>query len=426
MSGPQGLAIDGNNDIFIADTGNNRIVEVNGLTFADSVVASNGATFSAPTGVAVDAAGDVYVSDTTNGLTILYLNGFSQIPVKTGLSAPKGIALDGFDNIYLANTGDNNVIELNQNTATANLGSVTLTNSASQTLYVYNTGNQQLAFNAAAVLSGSTDFSIGNSSTCTGSATVNPGGVCTFDVTFAPTATGVETATITLSDNGTIGTDIINLTGTGASAALTPTTTALVGSPNPIAIGMTGTLTATVAPGACSGTVKFYYGSLELGSGTLSDGVASITASTAGIPATTYTITADYQGTSSCAASSGTVNEVVQTSINSTTTLVGSPNPIVEGATGSLTATITPSNCTGTVKFYYTSLYLGEATVTSGVASLSEGTAGVPPGNYLITADYSGGGGCNASSGTKTEQVIASSVTKESPREISVDERLAR
>src|SRR5436190_5908160 len=73
---PSGLAIDATGNVYIADTGNNRIRKV---TPAGSVstVAGNGvagyvdgpaasAQFDAPVGVAVDTTGNVYVADTYN------------------------------------------------------------------------------------------------------------------------------------------------------------------------------------------------------------------------------------------------------------------------------------------------------------------------------------------------------------------------
>ena len=58
LSNPDGVAVDGAGDVFIADFGNNRVVEVT-PSGVQTTVAGTGAT---PTGVAVDAAGDVFTA----------------------------------------------------------------------------------------------------------------------------------------------------------------------------------------------------------------------------------------------------------------------------------------------------------------------------------------------------------------------------
>jgi hypothetical protein len=76
---PQGLAVDSNGDLFIADTGNSVIREINtsgiittvageGRQFGDSGDGgpATSALLDAPTDVAVDAAGDLYIADTGN------------------------------------------------------------------------------------------------------------------------------------------------------------------------------------------------------------------------------------------------------------------------------------------------------------------------------------------------------------------------
>jgi len=56
--------VDGAGDLYIADTGNNRVVEVTAAGVA-SVLSTGGLTLSHPFGVAVDGAGDVYIADAT-------------------------------------------------------------------------------------------------------------------------------------------------------------------------------------------------------------------------------------------------------------------------------------------------------------------------------------------------------------------------
>ena len=76
---PDGVAVDAAGDLFIADTDNSRIREVNAATHVITTVAGNGycgysgdggpataAELDYPSGVAVDAAGDLFIADTDN------------------------------------------------------------------------------------------------------------------------------------------------------------------------------------------------------------------------------------------------------------------------------------------------------------------------------------------------------------------------
>jgi sugar lactone lactonase YvrE len=72
---PQQVAVDGSGNIYVADSGNNKIRKIqNGavMTFAGAGAqgSANGpsysATFSGPSGIAIDGAGNIYVADTAN------------------------------------------------------------------------------------------------------------------------------------------------------------------------------------------------------------------------------------------------------------------------------------------------------------------------------------------------------------------------
>ena len=78
---PAGVAVDSAGDLFIADTSNNVIREVNPPRGVITTVAGNGtvgysgdngpataAELNEPTGVAVDSAGDLFIADTGNNV----------------------------------------------------------------------------------------------------------------------------------------------------------------------------------------------------------------------------------------------------------------------------------------------------------------------------------------------------------------------
>lgn len=143
LNGPQGLALDGFGDLFIADTENNRIREVNGsgiITTAagngntayggDGGAATNAALYD-PAAVFVDAAGNLFIADSgnnvirevgTNGIidTIagMVAGGYSGDggPAANALmNYPYGVAVDSSGNVFIADTGNARVRQVATN-----------------------------------------------------------------------------------------------------------------------------------------------------------------------------------------------------------------------------------------------------------------------------------------------------------------------
>ena len=119
---PFGLAIDKNNNLYIADRGNNRIRKVDGSGLISTVAGDGGfyfigdngpayrASIAGPTGVAVDGKGNIYIADRNNnrirvvdklgmirtlmGTGQRDYNGDSELARETNLKLPFGVALD--------------------------------------------------------------------------------------------------------------------------------------------------------------------------------------------------------------------------------------------------------------------------------------------------------------------------------------------
>jgi uncharacterized protein (TIGR03437 family) len=141
LNAPNGVAVDGAGDLFIADAGNNRIREVsNGIitTLAGGGQASLGdggpatnATLYAPAGVAVDGQGNVFIADSGNNrvrkvsasgvIATLAGNGkagFSgdgAAAIGASLSQPQYVAIDGQGNVFISDTGNNRVRKVSGN-----------------------------------------------------------------------------------------------------------------------------------------------------------------------------------------------------------------------------------------------------------------------------------------------------------------------
>ncbi len=116
---PLGVAVDGSGDVFIADTLNNRVLveKPDGSGgYTRSVVDATG--LLRPWGVAVDASGDVFIGDSGNNRVLVdkpngthgYTGAYNQTVVRTGLSAPLGLTVDGAGDVFIADDGDNRVL----------------------------------------------------------------------------------------------------------------------------------------------------------------------------------------------------------------------------------------------------------------------------------------------------------------------------
>ena len=149
FSGPTGLAVDAAGDLFVADTGNGQVVEIPAGGGAQTTVASG---LVSPVGVAVDAAGDLFIADPTNtSLAKKPLNSrHAASSVGSGLSHPEGVALDAAGDLFIADTGDSSVVEVPagggaQTTVASGLnGPIGLAVDGSGDLFIANTGNNSV------------------------------------------------------------------------------------------------------------------------------------------------------------------------------------------------------------------------------------------------------------------------------------------
>jgi sugar lactone lactonase YvrE len=132
LSAPAGVAIDATGNIYIADTGNNRIrrIDVAGMitTVAGAGAAGSSgdggqaklALLNGPLGIAVDSAGNFYIADEANSrirkvdvtgvITTIAGNGTAGFSgdgaqaTKAAINFPRAVAVDGAGNVYIADT----------------------------------------------------------------------------------------------------------------------------------------------------------------------------------------------------------------------------------------------------------------------------------------------------------------------------------
>jgi uncharacterized repeat protein (TIGR03803 family) len=255
--------------------------------------------------------------------------------------------------------------------------------------------NNAYGKNAQVCIARSSDGSWAGAVGISGSASVTPLAL-SGTVTYAYTCGGVETALAAISVAG----------------VKNPTTTAVTATPNPVVIGQSVVLSATVIGGSApaTGTVTFYYGSTVLGSGTVNSQVASYSASTAGIPPGTYGVTAQYFGDSTYSGSTSAPVPITVVAAPTSTALTASSAAVTAPSTVTLTATVTGSSGTipaGRVTFFNSANALVTVPLTNGTAAYVAPTEGFPAGTYQITALYSGGSGDAAS----TSSVVSVTIT---------------
>ncbi len=214
---PSGITVDGNDNVYVADTGNNTIRKITSSgfvsTFAGSGIAGSdddigsAATFSNPTAIAISSDGDVYVADSGNnairkivtvtvaGVSTTTVSTFagSSAGIRVNLNNPGGLAVDNNENVYVADTGNHIILMITQDgavsTLAGTLGSPESTDGngaaarfyrpsgitvdlAGSTIFVADTGNNSIR-KIVAVGSANTVSTVAGSASVVGSADGN-------------------------------------------------------------------------------------------------------------------------------------------------------------------------------------------------------------------------------------------------------------
>jgi hypothetical protein len=167
-------------------------------------------------------------------------------------------------------------------------------------------------------------------------------------------------------------------------------------------VTLQATVTQTVGNTPPGGKVQITANGAVVSTLPLSGGTASLSVSTDGLPAGNYSLAANYPGSATDEPSTSPAVPFVLLAATATN-VSASPNPVTQGNTTFLTATVTETDGsaipTGVVTFSYQGSVLGSGNLASGVATLPLGTSGFSSGTYSITAAYGGDSGNGASSG---------------------------
>lgn len=122
---PVGLTVDGSGNVYVAETGNNRVQKLSAaeafvfqIGRSDEASGSANGEFSSPTDVVLDSDGNIFVTDSGNN-RVQKFNSSGTYVSKFGstgtgdnqLSTPSGIVVDANDDIYVVDNGNNRVVK---------------------------------------------------------------------------------------------------------------------------------------------------------------------------------------------------------------------------------------------------------------------------------------------------------------------------
>ncbi len=143
LGSPMGIAVDRFGNIYISDTANHRVRRVDARTGEIETVVGTGkrgfdndggnadmATLNGPTGLAFDTLGNLYIADTGNQRIRMYTpkgylytvagdgrrgyNGNGMKPLSSSLNNPTGVAVSPQGELYISDTGNNLVRKIDR------------------------------------------------------------------------------------------------------------------------------------------------------------------------------------------------------------------------------------------------------------------------------------------------------------------------
>jgi sugar lactone lactonase YvrE len=333
---PHGVTVDGSGNVFVADTNNRAVDEIEagtggnaaGVVSSSSTVVTVGSGFSSPFGVAVDGSGNVFVADTNNravkeieagtggNAAGMVSSSSTVVAVGGSFSGPEGVVVDGSGHVFVADYFHNAVDEIDLTAppalafASTSIGNTSTDSPKSVT--VQNAGNANLTISPQSSgnnPSVATNFTLANTSTCPsvasgGSAgTLAENGLCTYAFNFVPQANGTINGSAVVTDNSlnaSAAMQTILLSGMGTrppgTDTITPAAATITYGTTPTTLSAqlsytytqapTGAVTFQVASGtivtaACTGTASPLSCSASYPTGTLAAGNHTITASVA-------------------------------------------------------------------------------------------------------------------------------------------------
>ncbi len=273
---PSAAAADAAGNLYIADYFNQRIRKVDPTGVITTIAGDGNASFSGdggpataaelnlPNDVVVDAAGNIYIADSgnnrirkidTSGIMTTVAGGL-QNAGSPGVNTPLALTFDAAGNLYYSDAGSNTVQEFFPVGTAPFQGTPLGTTAATQTVTLSNIGNLPItiASGTSFSLSGNpSDFAV-SGGTCLAGATIeSDGGSCTLQISFTPTVAGLRTLVVSVVDSALNSPQTFSINGTGLPVPATLTWA----QPAPIVFGtaLSGAQLDAVATGVTGAAV---------------------------------------------------------------------------------------------------------------------------------------------------------------------------
>ncbi len=120
LDSPTGIAVDGNGNVLVADTGNGRLEKFSPTGAFLSIIGTKGSgqgQLAQPNGIVIDRVGNIYVADAGNhGVLKLKSDGTFIAEWKGpefGFFGPRRISIGPDDSIYVVDQGNDRIVKLN-------------------------------------------------------------------------------------------------------------------------------------------------------------------------------------------------------------------------------------------------------------------------------------------------------------------------
>jgi sugar lactone lactonase YvrE len=389
-----GSTVDGSGNIFIPnrDASPPVIVKVDPLGTTSTVSLGSVGTLNSPYGITTDPLGDLYIMDSGHERIVqVTANGDASVMQFSGASLSIdifGLTADSNGNVLVSDFINNRLVDVNVGQAALTFPNTNVfassTVPAPSPATVTNIGNQPLVFSANPTYTSNFSENTMDANPCTSSTMLTMDSSCDVPIIFTPQSVGSLSANVTVTDNNLSvpgSTQQIAASGTGTGA---PTTTTVTFSPPSPVYGQSLTVTATVsAAGTPTGTVAFtdLTTSTTLAAGVnLTSGIAYY--STTALAVGSHVIKAVYTPTGGFITSSGT-NTVTINQASTATALMLSGSTLTAAVTAIAPGAGTP---TGSVQFLNGSTVVGNGTLSAGTAT----TTVTVPSAYSFTAAYAG------------------------------------
>ena len=373
LSSPTGLAVDGNANLFIANRGAGTVLAYNGDVLTTLTIPN----ITTPSGLAIDPSGSLFVAGRTTGNIVRVPNEAGvltvadAITVRTNPKSAYSVALDAAGNLYTADSASASVFGFQRAAANVAFGNVQVAGTAAAaTLTLESAGNTAFTVGTPVFSTPTSQFTLASGTVkgCTAGSTLAVSANCTLSANFTPnTVAGTYTSTSTITNS----TSTITLTGTATAPAMGMAQTINFTQPaSPVAYG-SGPITLVATGGASNNPVVF---SVLSGPGTVSGNQLTITA------AGTIVIAADQAGNATYAAAAEVTRSVVVTQVAQTINFTQPASP-VNYPSGPYTLMATGGASGNPIVF---SVLSGPGTVSGNQLTITGG------GTIVVAADQAG------------------------------------